>query len=140
MAQMTALLANAMRPRMVKSHPFPIALMMGDVTTPPTQEKILRTKLLTATPEADRLGMNSVSMVVAMLKMSMEPIPKKKPAIIWQRQSSAGATCERGVGSTYRDNPMDSLLDTPPVPDQSCGIDQSANPGILPHSILRLIH
>ena len=46
----------------------------------PTLEKMLRTKLLAATPEEARRGMNSVSMVVATAKMSMLPMPKKKLA------------------------------------------------------------
>lgn len=48
----------------------------------PTHEKMLRMKLFSATPEDDFLGINSVSMVVAILKMSIEPMPKKKLAII----------------------------------------------------------
>lgn len=67
---------------MVKSQPLPIPWMMGDVTRVPTQEKMLRTKLLSATPVDDFFGMNSVSIVVAMLKISMDPTPKKKLAII----------------------------------------------------------
>ena len=42
--------------------------------------KMFRTKLLTATPEEARRGMNSVSIVVDMAKISMLPIPKKKLA------------------------------------------------------------
>jgi hypothetical protein len=49
--------------------------MTGAATTAPTQENMFRTKLLTATPFDDCLGMNSVSMVVAMAKMSIDPIP-----------------------------------------------------------------
>lgn len=67
---------------MVKSHPLPIPLMMGAVTREPTQEKMFRIKLLSATPSDDFLGMNSVNMVVTMLKISIEPMPKKKFAII----------------------------------------------------------
>jgi hypothetical protein len=69
---------------MVKSHPLPMPLMIGAVTTEPTQEKMFRMKLLRATPSEDFFGMNSVSMVVTILKMSIEPIPKKKLAIIYQ--------------------------------------------------------
>ena len=69
---------------MVKIQPLPIAPMIGAVTTEPTQEKMFRMKLLRATPSEDFFGMNSVSMVVTILKMSMEPIPKKKLAIIYQ--------------------------------------------------------
>lgn len=83
MAHMTALLANDSIPRIVKSHPLPIPLMIGAVTTPATHEKIFRTKLLTATPVDDFRGMNSVSMVVDMLKMSIDPTPKMKHAIIY---------------------------------------------------------
>jgi hypothetical protein len=56
--------------------------MMGAVTTDPTQEKMFRMKLLSATPSEDFLGMNSVNMVVTILKINIEPIPKKKFAII----------------------------------------------------------
>ena len=42
---------------------------------------MFRTKLLTATPFDAFFGMNSVSIVVAIAKMSMEPMPKKKLAI-----------------------------------------------------------
>ncbi len=81
MAQMTTLLAAAMRPNPVNSQPLPMAFNNGCATTPPTHEKMFRTKLLTATPEEAFFGMNSVSMVVDMLKMSMLPRPKKKLAI-----------------------------------------------------------
>ena len=47
---------------------------------PPTHEKIFRIKLFVATPLDDFRGINSVSIVVAILKMSIEPIPKKKLA------------------------------------------------------------
>jgi hypothetical protein len=66
----------------VNSHPLPIATIIGAVTRDPTQEKIFRIKLFSATPEEDFLGINSVSIVVAMLKISIEPMPKKKFAII----------------------------------------------------------
>lgn len=55
--------------------------MKGSAAIAPTQEKMFRTKLLTATPEEARRGMNSVSIVVDMAKISMLPIPKKKLAI-----------------------------------------------------------
>lgn len=67
---------------MVKSQPFPMALMIGAATMDPTQEKMFRTKLLTATPLDDFWGMNSVSMVVAMAKINIDPMPKKKFATI----------------------------------------------------------
>jgi hypothetical protein len=79
---MTELLAKLTTPRMVKSHPLPMPLIMGAVTRDPTQEKIFRMKLLRATPSEDFLGINSVNIVVTILKMSIEPIPKKKFAII----------------------------------------------------------
>ena len=81
MAQTTTLLHSAMTPKMVNSHPFPMASISGCATTPPTHEKMLRTKLLTATPEDDLRGMNSVSIVVAMEKTSILPMPKKKLAM-----------------------------------------------------------
>lgn len=49
----------------------------------PMQEKLLRMKLLAATPEDDLRGMNSVSIVVAVPKMIMLPTPKKKLAASW---------------------------------------------------------
>jgi hypothetical protein len=67
---------------MVKIQPLPMAVMTGAVTKDPTHEKMFRTKLLSATPDDDFFGMNSVSIVVAMLKISIEPMPKKKLAII----------------------------------------------------------
>jgi hypothetical protein len=79
----TRALVKPMSPRIVKSQPLPMALMRGAVIREPTQEKIFRTKLFRATPIDDFLGMNSVSMVVTMLKMIMEPIPKKKLAMIY---------------------------------------------------------
>lgn len=75
MAQITVQVEKAQIPRMVKSHPFPMALMIGTPTAPPMQEKMFLTKLLTATPEEDLSGMNSVSIVVAIAKISMEPTP-----------------------------------------------------------------
>lgn len=82
MAHITAQLPSPAIPRIVKSHPLPMASIAGAVRTPAAQENKFRTKLFTATPAEDFWGMNSVSMVVAMLKMSMEPTPKMKHAII----------------------------------------------------------
>lgn len=82
-ARITELLATATRPRIVKIQPLPIASMIGAATMDPAHEKILRTKLLSATPAEDFFGMNSVSIVVTMPKMSIEPTPKKKFAIIY---------------------------------------------------------
>ena len=62
---MTTLLAAAMTPSPVNSHPFPMALSKGCVTTPNTHEKMFLMKLLTATPDDAFLGINSVNMVVA---------------------------------------------------------------------------
>jgi hypothetical protein len=78
-AQTTAIqLPKQITPRPVNNHPFPIALINGWATTPPTQEKIFLTKLLIATPELFCLGMNSVNMVVESPNTIMEPKPKKK--------------------------------------------------------------
>lgn len=82
MANMTELLAKLTRPKIVKSQPLPMPLMIGAVTRDPTHEKIFRMKLFRATPSEDFFGMNSVSMVVTMLKMSIDPMPKKKLATI----------------------------------------------------------
>ena len=74
-AQMTEALEKAHNPRIVKSHPFPMASISGAPTIPPAHEKQFRIRLFKATPELDFLGMNSVNMVVTMAKISMEPIP-----------------------------------------------------------------
>jgi hypothetical protein len=75
MAQIVRLLNNAQTPKIVNNQPLPTAFMIGAATMAPTQEKMFRTKLLTATPFDDCLGMNSVSIVVAMAKISIDPIP-----------------------------------------------------------------
>lgn len=75
MAQMTEALDKAHRPRIVNSQPLPMDKISGAPTMPPVQLKMLRMKLLRATPEEDRWGMNSVNIVVAIAKMSMEPMP-----------------------------------------------------------------
>src|SRR5450755_3942609 len=54
----------------VNIHPFPSARISGSPSTLPTQEKMLRRKLATATPELGLRGMNSVSIVTASEKMS----------------------------------------------------------------------
>ena len=82
MAHMTTQLDSAQIPRIVKSQPFPIALMMGAVRTLPTQLNMFLTKLLIATPVDAFRGMNSVSIVVAMAKINIDPTPKMKFAII----------------------------------------------------------
>ena len=74
-AQMTRLEENAQSPKMVKSQPLPMLVSNGTPTTPPTHEKMFRMRLFTATPLDDFLGMNSVSIVVAIAKMSMDPTP-----------------------------------------------------------------
>jgi hypothetical protein len=75
MAQIVRLLNNAQTPKIVNSQPLPTAFMTGAATMAPTQENMFLTKLLTATPLDDCLGMNSVSIVVAMAKISIDPIP-----------------------------------------------------------------
>ena len=75
-------LAKPIRLIIVKSQPFPIASTIGAVTKDPIHEKIFRMKLLSATPADAFFGMNSVNIVVAMLKISIDPIPKKKFPII----------------------------------------------------------
>jgi hypothetical protein len=75
MAQIVRLLSNAQTPKIVNNQPLPTAFMIGAATMAPTQEKMFLTKLLTATPFDDCLGMNSVSIVVAMAKISIDPIP-----------------------------------------------------------------
>ena len=52
-AQMTEALENAHNPRIVKSHPFPMASISGAPTIPPAHEKQFRIKLFNATPELD---------------------------------------------------------------------------------------
>lgn len=79
-------LTNETSPMIVHIQPFPMASIKGAATTPPTHEKMFRIKLLTAIPVEARFGMNSVSMVVAMAKMSMDPTPKKKFATAWNCQ------------------------------------------------------
>ena len=74
-AQIVRLLSNAQTPKIVTNQPLPTAFMIGAATMAPTHEKMFRTKLLTATPFDDCLGMNSVSIVVAMAKISIDPIP-----------------------------------------------------------------
>lgn len=81
-ASMTELLAKLTKPIIVNNQPSPIPSIIGAVTRDPTQEKMFRMKLFRATPSEDFFGMNSVSIVTTILKMSMEPIPKKKFAII----------------------------------------------------------
>jgi hypothetical protein len=106
---MTELLAKLTRPRMVKSHPF----QYGDHHAHRIHAKKvlgrrssqqLHAKHLLLRSE-DFFGMNSVSMVVTILKMSIEPIPKKKLAIIYQLGAFLypaaliwyGWTAEKGV-------------------------------------------
>lgn len=83
-AQITLPLARAITPTPVNSQPSPMEVINGLATTAPTQEKMLRTKLFAATPEEALRGINSVSIVVAMAKISMEPTPKKKLAINYE--------------------------------------------------------
>jgi len=72
---MTDALLNVQSPSIVKSHPLPMAPINGAPTIVPIQDRMFRQKLFTATPELDFCGMNSVSMVVDMAKISMLPIP-----------------------------------------------------------------
>lgn len=75
MAHITDALENAQSPRMVNSQPLPMEEISGAPTMPPTHEKMLRQRLFKATPDADRCGINSVSIVVAMAKINIEPTP-----------------------------------------------------------------
>lgn len=71
-----------------------MASIIGAVTKEPTQEKIFLMKLFSATPEEAFLGMNSVNIVVAMLKISIDPMPKKKFAIICGNKPSVPPAIE----------------------------------------------
>jgi hypothetical protein len=46
------------------------------------------------------LGMNSVNMVVTILKMSIEPMPKKKFAIIWDDELISNCAISRLIRGT----------------------------------------
>ena len=83
---MTMLLAIATSPSIVNSQPFPMASRRGCATIPPTHEKMFRTKLFVATPDDDFRGINSVSMVVAIPKTSIDPTPKKKFAMSYVKR------------------------------------------------------
>ena len=74
-AQMTDALENVQIPRIVKSQPLPIAAISGAPTIPPIHDKMFRHRLFKATPDEDLLGMNSVSIVVAMANISIDPTP-----------------------------------------------------------------
>lgn len=63
-----------------------MAPIIGAATIPPTQEKMFLIKLLTATPEDDLRGMNSVSIVVAIENISIDPHPKKNDAIAYKAE------------------------------------------------------
>lgn len=86
--------ANAIPAKIVKSHPFPIALISGSARKVPKNEKIFLTKLFNATPLLAFLGMNSVSMVVTDAKSSMLPMPKKKLAIMGATHSTPYSTVQ----------------------------------------------
>ena len=75
MAQMTEALDNVQSPRMVNNHPLPMAAIRGAPTMAPAHDKMFRHRLFKATPEEDRRGMNSVSIVVDMAKISIDPTP-----------------------------------------------------------------
>jgi hypothetical protein len=72
-----------MMPRIVKVHPCPTPASSGAATTLAMHETMFRTKLLTATPDDDFLGINSVSIVVTIVKISSDPTPNKKLPIIY---------------------------------------------------------
>lgn len=74
-AQMTVHEDSAQSPMMVNSQPLPIDAMMGAPTIAPMQLKMLRTRLFKATPDEDRFGINSVSIVVAIANINMLPTP-----------------------------------------------------------------
>lgn len=74
-AQITRALDNAQSPKIVNSQPLPIDTISGAPTMLPTHEKIFRIKLFNATPDDDLRGINSVSIVVDMAKISIDPAP-----------------------------------------------------------------
>ena len=82
-------LSRQTKKAMVKSQPFPIALISGCATMAAPQPMLLRTRLVTATPLVVFRGTNSVITVVVTLEMSMNPKPKKKFAINYILISSA---------------------------------------------------
>ena len=75
MAQITDALESVQSPRKVNNQPLPTAAINGAPAMAPTHDRMFRQKLFNATPEDDRRGMNSVSIVVAMAKMIMLPRP-----------------------------------------------------------------
>ena len=116
MAQTTTLLEAAITPNPVKSHPFPIAVIRGWAIIPPTQENRFLIKLLTATPDDDFRGMNSVSIVVAIEKMSILPRPKKKPEASCQNLISTFIGYTVLSDDAYRNDPEDALFGGPSIP------------------------
>ena len=72
---MTDALENVQIPRIVKSQPLPIEAINGAPTMPPIHDKMFRHRLFKATPEEDLPGINSVSIVVAIENISIEPTP-----------------------------------------------------------------
>lgn len=86
-----AALSRQTKKTMVKSQPFPIALISGCATMAAPQPMLLRTRFVTATPLVVFRGTNSVITVVVTLEMSMNPKPKKKFAINYILTSSATA-------------------------------------------------
>ena len=119
--------------------------MIGAVTKEPTQEKMFRMKLFSATPEEAFLGINSVNIVVAMLKISMDPIPKKKFAIICRNSSLVPLAIEHGIregenkGTSYRRKPKYTPICGPAIPNQRSRIQKSTQPGILTHAVFGVV-
>jgi hypothetical protein len=70
----------------VHNHPLPIALISGATMIVPIQENMFRTKLFTAIPVDDFRGINSVSIVVAMANIIIDPTPKPNRMINYLRQ------------------------------------------------------
>ena len=87
-----AALSRQTKKAIVKSQPFPIALISGCATMAAPQPMLLRIRLVTATPLVVFRGTNSVITVVVTLEMSMNPKPKKKFAINYILISSATTT------------------------------------------------
>lgn len=96
--------------------------MMGLATIAPTQPKRFRIIMARAIPLVDLLGMNSVSIVEVMAKMSIDPMPKKKVATIYVpyvsfkllRQDVGGDMIK---GAPYRSESENSSVYCPSIPE-----------------------
>ena len=120
----------------VSTGPTPIAVIQGSATMVPTQLRILRIKLLTATPAELFLRINSVSIVVAAACVTVSTV--KSDLCISQETYKYEHRRDTKYKCSYRwRKPEYAIMQSPTEYQQAYWVHGIGYPHVLPHSVFR---